>query len=62
MIHQAGKITDKKEKEEFLNWLEDLEFEIFGIPKPDKVIFLNVSPEMSQKLVLMKNEREYLKN
>jgi dTMP kinase len=44
-----------------LEWAEDLEYNIFQIAKPDKTIFLNVSPEMSQKLVLMKEEREYLK-
>ncbi|MDD2907711.1 MAG: deoxynucleoside kinase [Candidatus Gracilibacteria bacterium] len=62
MIHQSGKISDKKEREEFLAWLEELEFGIFGIPKPDKTIFLNVSPIMSQKLVLKKDERAYLKD
>jgi len=61
MIHQAGKISDISEKEEFLEWISDLEYNIFGIPKPDKTIFLNVSPQMSQKLVLKKAEREYLK-
>jgi dTMP kinase len=61
MIHQAGKISDIKEKEEFLEWLSDLEYNIFGIPKPDKTIFLNVSPQMSQMLVLKKEKREYLK-
>lgn len=61
MIHQAWKIRDDEERKEFLNWLEDLEYNIFWIPKPDKTIFLNVSPEMSQKLVLKKLEREYLK-
>jgi len=62
MIHQAGKIKDKKERHEFLDWLYDLEYNIFQIPKPDMTIFLNVSPEMSQKLVLMKEERKYLKD
>ncbi|MCP4523973.1 MAG: deoxynucleoside kinase [Candidatus Gracilibacteria bacterium] len=61
MIHQAGKISEKNERENFLEWISDLEYNIFGIPKPDKTIFLNVSPEMSQKLVLKKAEREYLK-
>ncbi|MDD5769975.1 MAG: deoxynucleoside kinase [Candidatus Gracilibacteria bacterium] len=61
MIHQAGKIADKKQTKDFLDWLYDLEYNIFGIPKPDKVIFLNVTPEVSQKLVLKKQEREYLK-
>lgn len=61
MIHQAWKITDTKQRQEFLDWLEDLEYNIFGIPKPDKTIFLNVSPQMSQRLVLKKQDREYLK-
>lgn len=62
MIHQAWKIYNKKDKENFLDWLYELEYEIFNINKPDLTIFLNVSPDMSQKLVLMKEEREYLKN
>ena len=61
MIHQAGKIKNKKEREDFLDWLDDLEYNIFSIPRPDKTIFLNVSPLMSQKLVLRKEKRNYLK-
>jgi len=62
MIHQAGKIENIEEKKLYISWLKDLEYNIFGIPKPDKTIFLNVSPEMSQKLVLKKEQRDYLKN
>lgn len=61
MIHQTGKIFDKQERNDFLEWLENLEFDIMWIPRPDKVIFLNVSPDMSQKLVLKKESRDYLK-
>jgi len=62
VIHQSGKIQNKEQREEFINWIEDLEYNIFQIPKPDKTIFLSVSPEMSQKLVLMKEYREYIKD
>ena len=61
MIHQAGKISDYEQRKEFISWLENLEYDIFGIKKPDKTIFLNVSPKLSQKLVLKKKQREYLK-
>ncbi len=61
MIHQTGKIFDEKKRQEFLDWLEELEFEIMWIPRPDKVIFLNVTPEISQELVLKKESRKYLK-
>lgn len=61
MIHQTGKIADYNKRQEFLDWLYELEYNIFNIAKPDKTIFLNVSPEMSQRLVLKKDDREYLK-
>ncbi len=53
MIHQASKITNKKEKEEYMKWLVDLEFNKMEIPKPDMVIFINMPFEFAQKL--MKN-------
>lgn len=49
-IHQTSKL-DKNEWESYLSWLEDLEYDKMGIPKPDKVIFLNVPIEVSQKLL-----------
>ncbi len=52
MVHQAAKM-DEEEKEKFLNWLWDLEFNLYGIPEPDQVIFLDVDPMVSQQL--MKN-------
>ena len=50
MVHQAAKI-ESPEKEKFLEWLYDLEFNIYGIPRPDEVIFLDVEPEVSQELM-----------
>lgn len=51
MVHQAGKIQDKAERDKFLKWLWDFEFNIFGLPKPDKVFFLNMPIEVSMKLM-----------
>lgn len=51
IVHQAGKIKDPQEKEKFLSWLWDFEFNIMGIPVPDKVFFLNIPPEISIKLM-----------
>lgn len=51
MVHQASKIENKKEKENYLNWLKDLEYEKMGIPVPDLVIFLNMPTEMARKLM-----------
>lgn len=51
MVHQAGKIKDKDERKKFLEWLWDLEFNLYKIPVPTKVFFLNMPPEYSLKLI-----------
>jgi len=51
MVHQAGKIHDEKEREKFLDWLFDLEFNIYGLPKPSKVFFLNMPPKKAIELI-----------
>lgn len=75
MVHQASKIKDLDEKKQYLNWLEDLEYEKMGIPRPDLVIFLNMPTEMAVKLMaerknkitgeekkdIHERDREYLK-
>ena len=53
MVHQAGKIQDKAERKKFLDWLWDFEFNLYGLPVPAEVFFLNMPPEYSAKL--MKN-------
>ena len=49
-VHQTSKLN-KSEWETFLNWLYDFEYEKVKIPKPDKVIFLDMPVEVSQKLL-----------
>ncbi|MCI9365315.1 MAG: deoxynucleoside kinase [Clostridia bacterium] len=51
MVHQAGKINNKEMRKEFLDWLWNLEFNIYKIPVPSKVFFLNMPVEYSLKLM-----------
>ena len=51
MIHQAGIIKDKQEREKFLKWLWDFEFNLYGLPIPTEVIFLNMPPDYTEKLI-----------
>ena len=53
MVHQAGKISDKEEREKFLQWLWEYEFGMYGLPIPTEVFFLNMPVEKS--IELMKN-------
>lgn len=52
MVHQAAKINNREERSVYLNWLWDLEFEKFKLPVPDCVIFLDMHPRFSQKLII----------
>ncbi len=49
-VHQCSKLPENQ-WEDFLNWLYDFEYKKVGIPKPDKVIFLDMPIEVSQKLL-----------
>ena len=59
MIHQSTKIQDKKCLDEFLDWIEDFEYNKLKLPKPDKILFLDVPVEISIKLA---RQRANLKN
>ena len=49
-IHQMTKCYED-EWDGFLAWLEDYEYEKLGLPRPDKVVFLDMPIEVSQKLL-----------
>jgi len=56
-IHQGGKITDEKERKEFLKWLDIVEYRVFGIPKPDVIVYLHVPIEVSLKLIMERAQK-----
>ncbi len=60
MWHQAGKIKDPVERDKFLKWLEEFEYWLFNIPRPDKNILLYMPTEIGQKLVDQKWHRDYV--
>lgn len=49
MIHQASKITEGKD--DFITWLVHYEYELLELPKPDKVIFLNMPTDIAVRLM-----------
>ena len=51
LIHQASKINDTDEKKKFLVWLDDLEYGIYNLPRPDVTIFLDMPPEYGAELM-----------
>ncbi len=49
-VHQMVKLP-KDKWDEYLEWLEDIEYNKVGIPKPDVVIFLDMPVDVSQRLM-----------
>jgi len=45
-VHQGSKLNED-ELEDYFKWLADLEYNKMGLPKPDKVIYLEVDVETS---------------
>ncbi len=60
MGHQAGKIADKNERLEMFKWLEKLEYELLGLPRPDIALFLHMPYEYSKKLQNNRKELDQL--
>lgn len=64
-IHQGGKIENAKKRNGFIKWLDEMEYEVFGIPRPDITFYLslpiNIVLELLEKRNSSKMKREYLK-
>ncbi len=59
-IHQMGKLP-REEWDAYLQWLEDYEYGLLGLPRPDRVIFLDMPLEISQRLLSHRYEGDEAK-
>lgn len=50
MAHQGSKIENKEDRHNMYNWIDKLEYDLLGLPKPDITIFLHMPVEYSVKL------------
>lgn len=50
MAYQTAKLKKKVERTKFLMWVDDLEYNRFGLPRPDMTIFLDMPPKISAML------------
>lgn len=64
-IHQGGKINNTKKRNDFIKWLNQMEYEEFGIPKPNLTLYLSLPIQIVMKLLKdresSKMKRKYLK-
>lgn len=61
-IHQAAHLRTKKDRNQFVKWIAELEYDIFKLPKPDLVIIINMPIEVAYKLIQKKTaiQRKYV--
>lgn len=59
MGHQGTKFQHAEERRGYFIWLDNLEFEMLGIPRPDLNFVLRVPAEIAQGLVDQKGDRSY---
>ena len=50
MGHQGAKISSPAKRTQFFKWLYELEYGIFGIPKPTTSFFLDIPAKIAQEL------------
>jgi dTMP kinase len=64
-IHQGGKIKNAKKRNDFIKWLDQMEYEVFKIPRPDITLYLDLPTKIVLQLLKKRDsskmKREYLK-
>jgi dTMP kinase len=58
LAHQGARVPPER-REDFLKWLMELEYGIYGLPAEDLVVYLRVPAEQAQRLVEQKAGRSY---
>lgn len=64
-IHQGGKIANPKKREVFIKWLDEMEYKVFKIPKPDLTLYLSLPIDIVLELIAKREssqmKRKYLR-
>lgn len=60
VAHQMSKLP-REEWDDYLEWIEDLEYTRVGLPAPTRVVYLDMHPETSRKLLLQRYDGDETK-
>jgi dTMP kinase len=58
MAHQGSRVPPDK-RAEFLEWLKRLEYDMYGLPRENLVVYLRLKPDEAQRMVARKRARSY---
>ncbi len=56
-IHQGGKISNVKKRISFLKWLDEMEYGVFKIPRPDITLYLSLPLNLVEILMKERNKK-----
>lgn len=56
-IHQGGKIANAKKRASFLKWLDEMEYGVFKIPRPDLTLYLSLPLNLVEVLIKERNKK-----
>ena len=59
--YQAAKLEEDR-REQFLQWLDRLEYGVHALPEADVTLYLDVSVSLSSRMVAMKEPRDYTRS
>ncbi len=51
LVHQGAKIENADARKAYFKWLQEFEYTLFGLPRPDGVLFLDVPPSVSRQWI-----------
>ena len=58
LAHQAAKLPPS-ERRSFMAWVESIEYGVYGLPRPDLVIWLDMPVALAHDLIARKSARRY---
>ena len=58
IAHQAAKVVGE-ERTELIQWIQYIEYQLYGLPQADCTLFLDVPVEHATKLIALKAQRTY---
>lgn len=58
LAHQTARVPENH-RSEFLAWLRRLEYEVYGLPQEDLVIYLRLPAKEAHRLIALKRARKY---
>lgn len=59
MAHMSAMVQGRK-RQQIIDWIEEMEYKVNGMPREDITIFLHMSQKIAKKLVARKGQRKYL--